>query len=346
MDEAAVNGKRILITGGAGFLGSHLVRHALRREAARVTNVDLLTYAGDLRRLTDIEQDPRYEFSRANITSIEEMRAVLASSRPYAIVHCAAESHVTRSESAPDRFWRTNVEGTRIVLEAAVAAGVERFVHISSDEVYGPILEGAFEEEGKLSGDVQATSLYARSKALAEDLARSYADRLAMLVVRPTNAFGPHQFPEKVFPRWVTRALRGEPIPVWGDGLYIRQWLYADDFAEAIFLLLEAGRPGEVYNVGPRHAPEITNLALARWLTDYLGLPQNRVRMTVYDRPNHDRRYAVNSAKIRALGWAPDDVWRQLARTVEWYRTNAHWWGAHLAEAESIYMDAAGVKGL
>lgn len=335
-----MDAKRVLVTGGAGFLGSHFVRHALARGAASVTNLDLLTYAGDPSRLSDVEADSRYRFVRADVASSDEVAAVFQEVKPDLVVHYAAESHVTRSENAPELFNRTNVEGTRTLLDAAERSGVSKFVHVSTDEVYGSILDGAFKERDKAPGDVQATSPYAKSKALADDLARSYADRVPVVVARPTNAFGPHQFPEKAFPRWVTRALRGEPVLVWGDGLYVRQWLYAEDFARAVGLLAEKGEPGEVYNAGPRHDPEITNLELARWLIESLGLPGDRVELTEYDRPGHDRRYAVDSSKIRALGWDPGEVWAQFASTVDWYRTNRDWWERHIAEAESIYSDA------
>jgi len=333
--------KRVLVTGGAGFLGSHFVRHALESGASEVSNVDLLTYAGDRSRLSEIEAESRYAFVQADVASPKTMRDVFEEHRPQAVVHFAAESHVTRSETAPDLFHRTNVEGTRVLLEAAAAAAeLERFLHISTDEVYGPAIEGAFGEEDKMPGDSQATSPYAKSKALADDLALSYASQLPVVVARPTNAFGPWQYPEKVFPRWITRALTGQPIPVWGDGLYVRQWLYAEDFARAIGLLLARGEPGEAYNVGPTHDPEITNIALARWLVTYLDLPEEQMQMTEYDRPDHDRRYAVDSSKARALGWSPGDVWSQFSTTVEWYRAHQDWWKSHIAEAESIYTDS------
>lgn len=329
-----------MVTGGAGFLGSHFVHYILGGDIAQLVNLDALTYAGDLQRLADLEGDSRYRFVNGDVCSEVDVRSMLAEFRPDAVVHYAADSHVTRSESDPDQFYRTNVEGTRVVFEGAVATGVRRVVHVSTDEVYGSIVEGAFREGDKLPGDGQASSPYAKSKALADDLARSYSDKLEVIVARPTNAFGAWQFPEKVFPRWVTRAMRGEPLLVWGDGLYVRQWLYAEDFARAIKLLLEEGEPGEVYNVGPRHEPEITNLDLARWLVDYLGLPEDRIEMTAYDRPAHDRRYAVDSQKIRAFGWEPGDVWAQMTKTVEWYRSNPKWWERHIAEAESIYSDS------
>ena len=331
----------IFVTGGAGFLGSHFVRQCVRDGDYDVVNIDCLTYAGDRRRLQDVEGSSSYRFAEVDITSEQEIKNLIARERPRAIVHYAAESHVTRSESDPDRFYRTNVEGTRILLEAAAEAGVGRFLHVSTDEVYGSILSGAFKESDKPQGVGQAASPYSKSKALADDLALSFADRLDVVAVRPTNAFGPWQFPEKVLPRWITRALRGLPILVWGDGLYIRQWLYAEDFAAAVQLVLEKGVRGEVYNVGPIHDPEITNLDLARWLADELGTDRSNIEMTGYDRPDHDRRYAVDSSKIRQLGWRPGDVWDQLAGTVRWYRDNGLWWGTLVDEAESIYSDSS-----
>lgn len=328
----------VLVTGGAGFLGSHFVVRALELGAGQVINVDKLTYAGDPRRLEAVAGDPRYHFVRADCASAPDIAAVFEEHRPHVVCHFAAETHVTRSETDPGLFQRTNVEGTRVMLESALAAGAQRFVHVSTDEVYGPILSGAFREDDDLTG---ATSPYARSKADADALARSYADRLAVCLVRPTNAFGPYQFPEKAFPRWIVRALRGQPLPVWGDGLYVRQWLYAGDFAAAVGLVATGGVPGGVYNVGPRHDPEITNLALVRWLVAQLGLPEDRVVMTAYDRPDHDRRYCVDAGRIQALGWVPGDVWQQLAATLAWYRDNPAWWEPHLAEAESIYNDLA-----
>lgn len=335
-----MNDRKILVTGGAGFLGSHFVKLALSSGADKVVNLDALTYAGDTDRLADVAQDPRYTFIKSDITSAEQMKQAIAEAAPEVIVHYAAESHVTRSEDAPQKFHHTNVEGTRVLLEAALSAGVSRFVHISTDEVYGSIDSGSFKETDKPKGIGDSSSPYAQSKALADDLAISYADRLEVVVARPTNAFGPWQFPEKAFPRWVTRGLRGEPLLVWGDGLYIRQWLFAEDFASAIGILVESGVSGEAYNVGPLHKPEITNIALVRWLVDHMGLPEDSIEMTAYDRPDHDRRYAVDPSKITQLGWNPGEVWEQLAGTVDWYRANEKWWRTHVDEAESIYNDS------
>lgn len=332
--------QRIFVTGGSGFLGSHFVRHALSSGAAQVTNFDLMTYAGDARRLADVESDPRYRALTGDVAAESDVKDTLGSEQFDVVVHYAAESHVTRSEKDPDKFNRTNIDGTRVMIESALSSGVKRFVHISTDEVYGPVLQGYYAEDQKLHGEGNATSPYAKSKAIADDLALSYSDRIEMVVARPTNAFGPWQFPEKAFPRWVTRALRGEPILVWGDGLYVRQWLHAEDFASAIGLLVTDGAPGNPYNVGVAHDPEITNIDLANWLVTELALPEGSIEMTAYDRPDHDRRYAVDPTQIQALGWQPGDVMSQLASTVEWYRDNEAWWRSHVDEAESIYTDA------
>jgi dTDP-glucose 4,6-dehydratase len=328
---------RVLVTGGAGFIGSHFVRSLLAGDVERVVNYDLLTYAGDLRRLAGVEDDPRYRFVRGDVADTGALATVFAEERPTAVVHFAAESHVTRSETEPDLFHRTNVRGTGVLLDASVDAGVERFVHVSTDEVYGPILEGAFREEDKHPGNRQATSPYSRSKAIADDIARAFADRLGVVVARPTNAFGPWQFPEKALARWVTRALSGGSVPVWGDGLYVRQWLAAEDVAAALALLLRTGHPAPVYNVGIRHEPEITNLQLARFVLEHLGLPEDRLEMTPYDRPDHDRRYCVDASAIEALGWRPGEVWDRMAATIDWYAANRPWWEPLVAEAESIY---------
>lgn len=332
---------RIVVTGGSGFLGSHLVRRCVGR-GDEVLNIDLLTYAGSPERLASIGGSPTYRFVRADVTDAQVMRETISGWKPDAIIHFAAESHVTRSENEPDRFWRTNVDGTRVMLSVAAANGVQRFLHVSTDEVYGPILEGAFREEDKLPGDHQATSPYAKSKAVADDMVREFAGKMEVVILRPTNCFGPWQYPEKAFARWVTRALTDRPILVWGDGLYVRQWLFAGDLATAVEVLLDSASPEPVYNVGPRHDPEITNFDLAKWLLAYLKLPQDQLQLTKYDRPDHDRRYAVDPSRIESLGWKPGDAWDLFGETAEWYRDNDSWWRALLAEAESIYQDQVG----
>ena len=331
--------QRILITGGAGFLGSHFVRSWLAGDRGPLLNLDLLTYAGSEVRLTDVANHPGYRFQQVDVADREVVRDATETFRPTLVAHFAAESHVTRSERDPERFHRTNVEGTRVLLEAAAATGVRRFAHISTDEVYGPILEGAFREEEKEPGEGRATSPYARSKAIADDLAREFRGEMEVVVIRPTNAFGPWQYPEKAFPRWVIRGLGGLEIPVWGDGGYVRQWLPAADLARAVTLILETDAPEPAYNVGPRHEPEITNADLARWLCRHLGLPEDRVTFTAYDRPDHDRRYAVDPARMEALGWTCGDPWERFAETVTWYADHEAWWRPLVEEAESIYQD-------
>jgi dTDP-glucose 4,6-dehydratase len=328
---------RALVTGGAGFLGSHFVRTWVAEGGEAVT-FDLLTYAGSSARLVELEGDPRHRFVHGDVTDPVAVGDVMDEARPHLVVHFAAESHVTRGERDPDRFQRTNVEGTRVALEVAARHGIARFIHVSTDEVYGPIEEGAFREDDKEPGVGRATSAYARSKALADDLARSFVG-VEVVVARPTNCFGPWQYPEKAIPRWMTRALRGKPVPVWGDGLQVRQWLAAEDLTAALLLIAGAERPEPVYNVGPRHDPEITNLDVARWLTAHLDQPEQRVVLTSYDRPDHDRRYAVDPSRIEALGWRPADVWERLASTVAWYRENEAWWGPLVEAAEAIYPD-------
>lgn len=328
----------MLLTGGCGFIGSNLARWWLAA-GGEVVDLDGLTYAGDARRVRALEGHG-YVRVEGDVADAGLVASVLSEVQPHAVVHMAAESHVTRSESAPEVFHGANVEGTRVLLEALTKLNPSIVMHVSTDEVYGSCPDAPFREDEKGPGEGRATSAYARSKALADDVAVGFADRLPMIVVRPTNCFGPWQHPEKAFPRWITRGLRGLQLPVWGDGGYVRDWLPVEDLCEAILLLLRVGKPGEVYNVGPSRDPEITNETLARWVGRVLGLPDDHVVLTVYDRPGHDRRYAVDASKIRALGWRPDvEVWSRFGDTVEWYRANRWWWEPMIASAEAIYAD-------
>jgi dTDP-glucose 4,6-dehydratase len=336
--------RRLLVTGGCGFIGSNFIRSWLESRDGVVWNVDALTYAGDPRRLDGLPSE-RYEHRKVDIADEPSLRQVVADFQPDAVVHFAAESHVTRSENAGDVFRRTNVEGTRVLLEALSNTDPAVVIHISTDEVYGPCLGDPYREEDKEPGEGNATSPYARSKALADDVAMTYRDRLPLIVARPTNCFGPWQHPEKAFPRWVIRALLGQELPVWGDGGYIRDWLPVPDLCGALQRLLTDGDTGTVYNIGPERDPEITNAELARWILSHLGLPASRLVFTRYDRPDHDRRYAVDASRIRALGWRPEtDVWSRFAETVEWFTTNQSWWSTLIDEAESIYADRAELK--
>jgi dTDP-glucose 4,6-dehydratase len=260
---------------------------------------------------------------------------------PAILVHFAAESHVTRSEREVESFYRTNVQGTRSILEAAARARVRAVIHVSTDEVYGSCHGNPFSESDKQPGEGLATSVYARSKAVADDLALSFADRIPVIVVRPTNCFGPWQHPEKAIPRWITRILRDEPIPVWGDGKQMRDWMFVEDCCSAIELLIKKGTPGEVYNIAPEGSQH-TNLQAAHAVAKAAGADEDAVYLTAYDRPRHDRRYAIDASKLRSLGWAPEqDVETRLAETVAWYRDNRWWWEPLVPDAESIYDDAA-----
>jgi dTDP-glucose 4,6-dehydratase len=328
--------ERILVTGGLGFIGSEFVRRAVARGAS-VVNLDLGTYAGDRRRLAAVEDHVRTIPVDVADPAAAEM---IVAERPDAVVHFAAETHVTRSETDADTFYRSNVEGTRTVLDAAVASGAEAIVHVSTDEVYGPCTGEPFTEADKGPGEGDATSAYARSKALADDLARSYVAGAPVTVIRPTNCFGPWQHPEKAIPRWTIRALTGERLPVWGDGGQVRDWMAVDDACEAIELILSQRAMGEVFNVGPQ-ASQRSNIEIARAVARAAGRDEDAVYLTEYDRPQHDRRYAIDASKLRALGWSARSSFEEkLAATVDWYRANESWWRPMLTEAESLYHDA------
>ena len=329
---------RIAVTGGLGFIGSAFVRR-LAATDVELLNIDSHTYAADSRRL-DSHASGRVTTTAMDICD-PELHSALESFRPGLVVHFAAETHVTRSESNSDLFFRTNVEGTKNVMEAAASSGAARIVHVSTDEVYGSCAGDPFTEDDKLPGEGAATSAYARSKAVADDVALTYADRIPVIVARPTNCFGPWQNPEKAIPRWTTRALRGERIPVWGDGRQVRDWMFVDDACAAIQLVAERGTPGEAYNIGPQ-GRQRTNVEIARMIARAAVGDEGIVYLTDYDRPNHDRRYAIDASKLRDLGWtAATELEVLVAETVEWYRAHEDWWRPLLDEAENLYSDAA-----
>jgi dTDP-glucose 4,6-dehydratase len=316
-------GRAILVTGGAGFIGSNFVRYFLGRHPAdRVVNLDKLTYAGNLDSLAEIAGDERHEFVRGDIADRGLVRRLAA--RVDAIVNFAAESHVDRSIAGAEVFVRTNVLGTQVLLEAARAAEVPRFVQVSTDEVYGTLgPRGAFTEESPL----RPNSPYSASKAGADLLVRAYHHTfgLGAVVTRCSNNYGAYQHPEKLIPSFIIKALAGQPLPVYGDGLAVRDWLHVEDHCRALDLVLDAGRPGEVYNIGG--SCERTNLEITTAILAHLGKPPSLIRF-VPDRPGHDRRYAVDWGKInRELGWRPErSLAEGLAATVGWYLARRDWW--------------------
>jgi dTDP-glucose 4,6-dehydratase len=315
--------RTILVTGGCGFIGSNFIRYVLDNDSeAAVVNFDCLTYAGNLANLAGLEDHPRYHFARGDVTDRAAVNAALAR-RADSIIHFAAESHVDRSITDSGPFVRTNVLGTQVLLDAARARGVERYVQVSTDEVYGSLgATGAFTEETPLAPN----SPYAASKAAADLLVRSYVHTYGFpaVITRCSNNYGPYQFPEKLIPLFITNLLSDEPVPVYGDGLNVRDWLHVRDHCAAIHRVWRAGRPGEVYNIGGRC--EKTNLDLTFTLLDVLGKPRSLIRH-VRDRLGHDRRYAIDCSKVeRELGWRPAVSFGAGVRdTVAWYREHADW---------------------
>jgi dTDP-glucose 4,6-dehydratase len=312
----------MLVTGGCGFIGSNFIRHVLEADPeVRVVNFDCLSYAGNLANLADLAEHPRYTFVKGDVADASAVGAALAGVE--AIVHFAAESHVDRSILDSGPFVRTNVLGTQVLLDAARVAGIRKYVQVSTDEVYGSLgAEGAFTEQTPLAPN----SPYAASKAAADLLVRSYAHTFSLpaVITRCSNNYGPYQFPEKLIPLFIANLLRDEPVPVYGDGLQVRDWIHVRDHCAGVYLAWKRGRPGEVYNFGGR--TELTNLELTHTLLDVLGKPRSLIRH-VKDRPGHDRRYAIDCSKAeRELGWRPQVGFAAgLRETVDWYRGHADW---------------------
>jgi dTDP-glucose 4,6-dehydratase len=312
---------RLLVAGGAGFIGSHFIRHCLQVFPDwTVVNFDKLTYAGNPENLADLEGDPRYSFVRGDICDADRVKETLRGCQ--ALVNFAAETHVDRSILGPDSFLRTDVFGMFVLLEACTELGVERFVQISTDEVYGPIEEGCFSETSALA----PRNPYSASKAAGDLLALSYwhTHGFPVLVTRGCNTYGPNQYPEKLIPLFVTNALEDKPLPLYGDGQQMREWIYVTDHVEAIALVLVKGKPGEVYNIGT--GERLTNLDITRRLLRELRKGEDLIAY-VDDRPGHDHRYALESEKIRSLGWAPRHSFDQgLKIAANWYLQNRGWW--------------------
>jgi dTDP-glucose 4,6-dehydratase len=311
---------RLFVTGGAGFIGSNHVKWVLRNTEDEVTVFDALTYAGNTDNFRGIDDDPRFRFVKGDIRDRSAVAEAMAGHDR--VVHFAAETHVDRSIVDPDAFVSTNCSGTNVVCDIARQQEVERFLHISTDEVYGSIEEGSFTETDPLT----PRSPYSAAKAGSDLIALAYHETygLPVLVTRTSNNFGPNQFPEKVIPLFVTNLLDGKKVPLYGDGLNIRDWCFVDDNCEAVDLVLRQGTVGEIYNIGAGN--EITNKELTHRLLARVGADESMIE-PVADRLGHDRRYSVDTTKVRALGWAPrHDLDDALDLTVDWYRDNRWWW--------------------
>ena len=311
---------KLFITGGAGFIGSNYVRHVLANSDDEVTVFDALTYAGNLSSLADVADDSRSSFVQGDICDRNAVAAAMAGHDM--VVHFAAESHVDRSIVDPDTFVRTNCLGTNVMCDVARNIGVERFLHISTDEVYGSIEDGSFVETDRLG----PRSPYSSSKAGSDLIALSYQETygLPVIVTRSSNNFGPFQFPEKVIPLFVTNLLDGKKVPLYGDGLNVRDWIHVLDNCAGVDTVLRKGTIGEIYNIGGGN--ETTNRELTSMVLANMGVGEEMVEY-VQDRLGHDRRYSIDCSKANALGWKPSrDLDVAVAETVEWYRANRAWW--------------------
>ena len=332
---------KIFVTGGAGFIGSNFIRHVLALgNKYAVVNYDKLTYAGNLANLKSVEENPNYWFVRGDICDAPSVKAALTGCD--AIVHFAAESHVDRSIYEPAPVIQTNVTGTFILLQVARTLGINRFVHVSTDEVYGDFPPGAFADE---NSQLQPSSPYSASKAASDLLVRSYVRTYGFpaVITRASNNYGRFQFPEKFLPLMITNALDDKPLPIYGDGKQERDWLHVEDHCAGILAVLERGRIGEVYNIGGRDIEE--NLTMARRILHLMGKPETLLSY-VKDRPGHDRRYGLNCQKIESeLGWKPRiSLEDGLRETIDWYRRNGEWLagvrgGQYLSYYEKYYVN-------
>ncbi|MNL09909.1 dTDP-glucose 4,6-dehydratase [compost metagenome] len=314
---------KLLITGGAGFIGSNLVRHMVNTYPHyHVVNLDVLTYAGNKDSLKDLEDKANYQFVHGDICDADLVDGLMQGVG--AVLHLAAESHVDRSITDPGAFVRTNVLGTQVLLDAAWRHGVERFVHVSTDEVYGSLgPTGFFTEETPLAPN----SPYSASKAGSDLLARAYFETFGFptLITRCSNNYGPYQFPEKLIPLFITNLMEDQSVPIYGDGLNVRDWLHVEDHCRAIDAVLHKGNPGEVYNIGGNN--EKTNMEITRTVLSKLNKPESLIRY-VQDRPGHDKRYAIDADKMkRELGWEPQYTFETgIDQTLSWYQANEAWW--------------------
>lgn len=316
--------KKILVTGGCGFIGSNFIRYVLKNSDYEVVNLDKLTYAGNLKNLVDVQDNPKYKFYRGDICNYELVTYIVEKEKVDSIINFAAESHVDRSILSSQEFIRTNVTGTNVLLEVTRQFDLERFVQISTDEVYGSLgPEGKFTETTPLSPN----SPYSASKASADLLVKAYNHTygLPTLITRCSNNYGPYQFPEKLIPLMIINAINNKPLPVYGDGMNVRDWIYVEDHCDAILKVFENGKIGEVYNIGAEN--EKPNIEIVKLILKELGKGEALITY-VKDRPGHDRRYAIDATKIKTeLGWKPAHTFENaIKETISWYLQNKSWW--------------------
>ena len=314
--------KKILVTGGAGFIGSNFIRYMLKKhEDYKIINLDKLTYAGNLDNLKDIEDNPNYRFIRGDIYDVNLVNDIVKNNVD-TIINFAAETHVDRSIEDPSEFMRTDFQGVYVLLEAARKHNISKFIQISTDEVYGTAYEGFFKEEDRL----KPRNPYSVGKLAGERLAYSYfaTHNVPVVITRASNNFGPYQYPEKFIPLFITNALEEKSLPLYGDGSQIRDWIYVIDHCKAIDMLLEKGEVGEVYNIATGNL--IPNIEIAKRIVNILDIPESMIK-SVTDRPGHDIRYALDFNKIQRLGWKPSrDFENNFEDTVKWYVDNRSWW--------------------
>lgn len=313
--------KKVLVTGGCGFMFSNFIRHMLNNHKdCKITNLDALTYCGRLENTLDFKDNKNYAFIQGDICNTKLVNSIIKDVD--IVVHAAAESFVDKSIDSSKEFIKTNVEGTHNLLEAARNSDIERFIHISTDEVYGSIREGSFTENSPL----KPRNPYSASKAAGDMLAYSYFNtyNLPVIIVRPCNNFGPYQYPEKFMPLFITNLLEGKKVPLYGKGLNIREWLFVLDNADAIDFVMHHGKAGEAYNLGSGY--EKSNIETTRLILSELGKDESSIER-VKDRPGHDFRYSMDCSKIRELGWQPKfNFDSAMKQTIQWYKENEQWW--------------------
>lgn len=333
--------KNLLITGGAGFIGSNFVKYILENTEYDIVNFDKLTYAGNLENLTDIEDNPRYTFIKGDICDKDAVESAIQANNADTIINFAAESHVDRSILGAREFVETNILGTQVLLDAFKNLGLEKFLQVSTDEVYGSLPEDNKQIKFTEDTPLAPNSPYSASKASADMLCRAYyhTHKLPVLTTRCSNNYGPYQFPEKLIPLMIAKAMDGQKLPVYGDGKNIRDWLYVEDHCSAILAVLEKGKPGDTYNIGGNN--EWYNIDIVKLILKKLGKGEDRIQY-VKDRPGHDRRYAIDSTKIMSeLGWSPKYQFEEgIEKTIQWYTENEDWWRKVMSGEYQKYYEA------